>query len=685
MSAFKYFIILVLMPFSILCQTPENANNWFWGNGNHIKFMKNTIEYENLSNVDFTESTTSYSDSIGNLIIYYNNTNIYDKFNNVIENGSNIKGYFSSSQSSLILKHNYNDSILFLITNIPCNLSLDEGVYLTKIRYKNNSLIVIEKNIKLSNKATEKLNAVQHHNGNDIWIVSHQCDNNVFDFFLLQKNGVSKCWKSQSIGSVINGNSTTASYLKFSYTGDFLAHTTFNKGTLELFKFNNKEAVLSDSVLLYESFTLGVEFSPNEKYLYLRQAINNNYSQFNISNFNSNSIGNSKRILYSNNNPMFGNSLQLGPDKKIYFSMRDSLFLGCIQEPDKTYDSCKFNTRYLSLNGNKSYSELPNFNQSYFYTPAVNYSYELNCTKNRVQFWGKDTFGANSHTWHSRQRYPNGNWELIGNTKDINYTFADTGTYEVRYIASNGNKADTVVKSILLYDKIKKGFLGKDTVFAQGDIINKTLIAPSPNHCVRWYDLTPNPSPKERGTGSSLLIDSVGTYICKVTNQAFCEVWDTIVISECINNLHEPSLFRSRDTLRTWHLNADSFVWYRNNQVYHISKEPFLALTDTGTYRVEAAKKGHCNSGSIGTNYVQRLNVKGIRIEDLGIKVFPNPSSGVVRIESNNSFKFEVFDISGRVIDKGENNNELSLPKGIYFLKFDVSGYKVTEKLIVLN
>lgn len=118
----------------------------------------------------------------------------------------------------------------------------------------------------------------------------------------------------------------------------------------------------------------------------------------------------------------------------------------------------------------------------------------------------------------------------------------------------------------------------------------------------------------EKSSRSTLLADSVGTYICKVTNQAFCEVWDTITINECINNLQQPSLFRSRDTLRIWHINADSFVWYRNNQLYIITKEPYLALTETGTYRVEAAKKGHCNSSSIGQLLVNKLSVLGVRI-----------------------------------------------------------------------
>ncbi len=327
----KITIFFFALNFLLLSsQNPKNANHWFWGKGNKISFNINSINYENNPIEDYTESTTSYSDSQGNLIVYYNNTSVYNKFHNVIINGNNIKGYFSSSQSSLILKHNQNDSMLFLITNIPCNVNLEEGIYLTKIKYKNNILTVVDKNIKLNNSATESLNAVMHKNGNDIWIISHQCDNNIFDMRLLTKNSILECSNNQTIGSVIDILSVGASYLKFSPSGKFLVHSTGRKGTLELYKFNNERGILSDAIVLSQSYSSGIEFSSNEKYLYTHQAFNNYYSQLTINKYIKDSILNSKKILYSNNTPMFGNSLQMGSDKRIYFSMRDSVYLGSI-------------------------------------------------------------------------------------------------------------------------------------------------------------------------------------------------------------------------------------------------------------------------------------------------------------------------------------------------------------------
>ena len=254
---------------------------------------------------------------------------------------------------------------------------------------------------------------------------------------------------------------------------------------------------------------------------------------------------------------------------------------------------------------------MPTFNQSYFHTPSIDYKYELNCISNNIQFWGKDTFKATTYNWQIKKngKPAEGNYA----TKNINHTFTDTGKYEVRYIASNSNRQDTVIKIISIYPKVNKHFLGKDTAYPQGTTFNKILKSPVGMHCQLWQD----------NIGlSTYKADTAGMYICKVTNKSFCEVIDTIVISECINSLSQPSLYRSRDTLYTYQQSADSFVWYRNNIQYRITKEPFIRLTDTGTYRVEATKKGYCNRSSIA-NYVNKLGISSIQLGDFNIQLFP--------------------------------------------------------------
>ncbi len=687
---FNLFIIFLLSFSNIFSQSFFNARVWCFGIGNKIEF-NDSLNFSN-SQINSDESSSSICDANGNLLIYTNGNSVYNKYDKIIRNGNDVGFKLSnntttSKMGSILITHYDNKDSFVYLFNTDYEGGSNGLVYSKISTYSNNDSgeVIISKK-KLIGPVNESISAVNHSNGRDIWIVCHSFGDDFFYAFLLTKNGISLCPIVSKIGlsHCKSGISCAQVAMKFSPNGEKIATQSFAFNTTQVFQFDATNGVIHNNIYNYSghiSYTF--EFSKNSNVIYLNKS-NLGIDKVNLIN---------KQIVGANSELKSVTGIQIAIDGNIYICKYPTKDLFVIRNTENENDSIqifKLNNKLIN-NG----LTLPSFNQSYFFTPAINYNYEMNCIKNSIQFWGKDTFGANVHTWQVR-KLAVGNWQLGGSNKNINYTFADTGTYEVRYIASNGNKVDTVVKSIVLYDKIKQDFLGKDTTYVQGDVINKTLFAPTPNHCVRWWyskDLTPALS---KGEGVNLVADSVGTYICKVTNQAFCEVWDTIVISECINNLNQPSLFRSRDTLRTWHLNADSFVWYRNNQIYKITKQPFLALTDTGNYRVEAAKKGHCNRGSVGQILVSKLNVNVIGIENLGIRVFPNPSSGLVKIEGEVGFSLEIRDVLGRVIEqlKYEDQNsspllgrgvrsEVFLPKGIYFFHFDVGAYRSVEKVVV--
>lgn len=682
MSKTKFICLLVILITLFNLKAQKEANQWFFEQHNGLDFNGDSVKYLDNSQIGKNESSSSICDKNGQVLFYTNGITLYNKYNQIVKNGTDLGFPFNpnettSRQGTLILKHPDNEELVYLFSSDFRGRSGGLVFSIVSIQGNNDSGEVISKKHKLTGAINEPISAVNHHNGRDIWIVCHSFGENYFHLYLLKKDGLVNCSVLNEIGSLHDGfyQSMAQVNLKFSPNGEMINQHESFWGTTETLTFDSQSGEIKKiKYTNYLAFVSGFEYSSNSKKLYLCEP-DSGLAQIDL-------VSLKKVRILTIAESFIPEQIQLAPNGKIYGAMYNSKDLFVINRPNEEGDSCNVIIKKNFLQNN-NITAMPNFNQSYFYTPAINYTYEMNCTKNSIQFWGKDTFGANSHLWQVR-KLAIGNWQLGGSTKNINCTFSDTGTYEVRYIATNGTRADTVVKSIVLYDKIKQGFLGKDTAYAQGDLINKTLFAPVPNHCVRWYfDKLSTGSFKEKGSSSSLLADSVGTYICKVTNQAFCEVWDTIVISECINNLNQPSLFRSRDTLRTFHLNADSFVWYINNEVYKITKQPFLALTDTGTYRVEAAKKGHCNSSSIGTNYVQRLNVKGIRIEELGISVFPNPSNGNISIQSQNPFKMKINTVLGQTIYERENINNIHLPKGIYFLHFVVGEYRSVEKVIV--
>ncbi len=664
----SFLLCLCITSYSIV-RSQNQGNQWYFGKNAGIMFDDTGIAILSDGKINTFEGCSSISDKNGNLLLYSDGNYVWNKYHKVVKNGYGLLGHFSSTQSVLIINHPDNDSLYYIITTpFAYNYKVGMRYSVLNINSNRDSGVVLDKNIFLSTNSTEKLNAVNHANNRDIWIVGHQYGNNTLFGHLLTKNGFIDCTVFSNAGESLTSNPPEAQgNMKFSHDGRWLVNTYIYDNLsdyFELFSFDNtKGSIISHHLFPDYALPYGAEFSPNLKYLYITG--DDDLIQINLNDLSINEI---LKIPVGRS----CNSLQIGKDRKIYCARNDSMFLGVINSPDSLGLKCNFKPKGLFLNGRQSQFGLPNFNQSYFYTPAINYSYEMECIGNSIKFWGYDTFSASVHQWEVR-KLGIGSWQSISSSKNFTYTFTDTGRYEVRYIASNGTRQDTVSKTITLYSKIDKHFLGKDTVYASGGSFIKTLNAPYGMHCQLWQD----------NSGlSTYTADTAGVYICKVTNKAFCEVTDTIVISECINNLTVPSIYRSKDTLYTYQQLADSFVWYRNNVQYKITKEAFIKLSDTGTYRVEAAKKGHCNRSSTVAS-VTKLGVQRLSIQDFNIRVYPNPSSEIVFIQSEKEYKLVVTDIAGKTILETESS-QLSLPKGVYFFRFNIEGTVVTEKVLVL-
>jgi len=661
-------IILIITNFSLFqVKAQKEAWNWHFERFNGLDFSGDTLKTLAGCQFGLSESSSSISDINGNVLFYSNGITLYNRFNRIVKNGTDLGfpagiNYTTSQLGTLLLKHPDNDSLIYLFSTDFQGKSGGVIYSIIQIHGNNDSGVVIKKRIQLlKGPLNEPVAAVNHQNGNDIWIACHRFGGETFYRFLLTKDGLSRCQVTSNIG--IGHYVSAQVVLKYSPNGQFLTQNELSWGQTETFQFNSEEGSINDTIYInYLNLISGFEYSPNSRFLYIHEW-DSGLAQIDL-------INKEKRRLtnFNVNTNLF--QLQLGPDGRIYGVIEGTRDLLIIDKPNLVGDACNLIIKKnFLLNGGEW--GLPNFNQSYFYTPSIDYKYELNCISNNIQFWGNDTFNATTHLWQIKKqgKSAEGNYT----TKNFSHTFSDTGKYEIRYIASNGSRQDTVIKTITLHPKINKHFLGKDTAYAQGTTISKLLKVPADMHCQLWQD----------SSGlSTFTAVTAGVFICKVTNQSFCEVTDTVVISECINNLTTPSIYRSRDTLFTYQALADSFVWFKNNVQYRITKEPFIKLTDTGNYRVEAAKKGHCNRSS-AANWVNRLGTHTIQLSELNIKLYPNPSLGTIFIFAEKEFELTISDITGRTIFSCTSPKQVTLQNGIYFFNFLVEGNRVTEKVVI--
>jgi hypothetical protein len=610
------------------------------------------------------EGSATISDTAGNLLLYTDGITVWNRFHDTIAVG--LLGHESSTQSATICKHPDNDSLYYIFTT-PFVLDFG-GLHYTLVNIYSNGGKgkVIKKNILLYSSSAEKLTSVYHQNNRDLWVIGHTYIDNIFMSYLIKENGLINCPVLSPAGTILNYNinfrPNCEGYLKASHNSRFIANTLLDSKKVEIFTFSNNNGKIN----FYKSIKLnfqpyGLEFSENDSNLIIT-GFTSDTNYICIYGISNNTIRLIKKFKMGN----VIQSVQLSGNGLIYLTYHDSTYLTAIDNPNY-YSISGINPVKKDSTFNRINYGLPNYIQSYFYTPSIDFAYNYDCISNSIKFEGRDTFYSTTHYWQIKKG--NKPVEASYSKKNISHSFSDTGNYQIRYIAVNGNRNDTIIKTISIYPKIAKQFLGKDTTYAVGSTISKQLKAPNGMHCQLWFN--------DSSGLSSYTADTTGVFICKAISQSFCEVIDTITISECINSLAIPSIYRSKDSLYTYSQLADSFVWYKNNIQYSITKQPFIKLNDTGTYRVEAAKKGHCNRSS-ATQNVNKLGIRYMTLLEAGISIYPNPVSDILNIifQQQGDYQITLFNPFGKTIYSlhtatNGSINLCSLPAGVYLVQIN--------------
>lgn len=570
------------------------------------------------ANISSREASSSINKVNSDSLLYYATPNvIYNDSGEVVQSG--LYGHHSAAQGALFLRHPDNDSIIHLFTSDQVNSKLELGLY-HHILTESGTLLC--KNDTLLYHRTEQLSSVNHNNNRDVWLAVHKSLSDSFYFYLLQQDGIIDCPVIYASGLSYADFWAEGTILKFSPGGRMLAGCLLYASKLELYKFNSELGQITSQIVLDNQYNIySTEFGPGENLIYISTTGIPSLVQYDISNFSKQDIIGSKQVLSSQLDAV--GCVQLGIDGKIYIARRDSGFLSVIQDPNIRGAGCHFEEKGLNLEFGRSRHGLPNFNQSSFYFPAVDFSYRENCHTLEYRFEANDTIGATSFTWKFIS--PNGSKRNSRSGKTITYPFVDTGRWTVQLIASNGTQTDTAEKAITIRPQWENDFLGADTFYCEGSQQSFVLKTPPDMHCVHWMG---DPS---FGQSDSFVAYSPGEYFVKVTNKSFCTTYDTITITS-VPYPAKPNLTRRSDTL---FCDADPgiFQWYRNNVLIEGEEKNRLVLRQNGTYHVVVSKYG-C---SVESNEMVIDNVSVNDIAGYGVKVYPNPASKIVCVDLSES------------------------------------------------
>jgi gliding motility-associated-like protein len=355
-----FIFLLLFISFTGIAQKIDN--NWFFGNYAAINFSNNEPQEVVGSALATLEGSASISDENGNLLFYTNGVTVWNKHNQVMENGTGLNGHRSTTQSALILQNPKDRNIFYLFT--VGEKADKNGLNYHKVDMnKNNGLgAVIFKNKKVLAPVCEKLAGARHANNKAYWVVVKKWETNIFYSYFVTDIGLKDVVISKT-GPVTNDfnndkqNNEAIGYMVFSNSFKMVAlvNNIPQGGEINLYGFDNSSGQLYFYKTIRTSeYVYGVEFSPNEQFIYVT------YDRGEVA-LRQYEISTGKETFKVMANGLQYGALRLAPNQKIYV-VKSGKQLDVIENPNGLGDDCNYKKNVFTFSKATNGYGLPNKN-----------------------------------------------------------------------------------------------------------------------------------------------------------------------------------------------------------------------------------------------------------------------------------------------------------------------------------
>lgn len=359
-------------------QTSRFGNIWYFGevgldfNCNPPRVLRGESKI-----TPWVVGSSTLSDECGDLRFYCNGDTIWDFAHNFIVGPAiPLNGSRQSTQSSVILPHPQDPKKFFFFTVDGDEVNNFNGLSYTELEIGGNPIFPVSNQV-LVRGTNEMVTACSDGNGG-YWVVTKLKGKDEFRSYHVTNTGVD----TSAVRSTAGGTASESGQLKFSPDGRFLAITR----PLQLFKFDIATgAVKNFSLSLGVSSSgfpwlddgTGIEFSPSGSFLYT-----NNFNggvtpgeegvyQFDLRS-DDEMIIRATPLRISPPSTVLKGGFQVGPDGKIYIIEGASVDkLSIIHRPEYLGTDADFEYRFINLRLTSPGTYFPNFNQSWFFEPAL--------------------------------------------------------------------------------------------------------------------------------------------------------------------------------------------------------------------------------------------------------------------------------------------------------------------------
>lgn len=665
-------VFLYILLLFTLTAVSQNANpdrkrtrHWVFGDSNWIEWTDTGAFQHPYSKAAKTEQMAVFTDTAGNLQLYFDSKNIYDSSHNIINGGAFNNGDWSAYRGGIFIPYPNNDSLCYLFYT-TLNTSLNYAL----INWK--SKIVLDKYQLLATKVIEGLAATIHHNNNYYWLVAASRTSDNLLFFLITDNGIIPCPFLQYNANSYIGKTGQCGAL-FSVNGNLVINHNLDNKKLQIAKFNTFNAALSSQIIRIvdePNLVISPEISENEKYIYVNAISAGKLWQYRLSDWKANLIDDlgQKPFRYS-----FGlyrlskNELVSG----FYGSQvsTDTNALTLITNANDSFVSSNYNHDWLKTKHRIKYSP-PNFPSNYFREFRTDFSYIVNCQKAQLQLRAIYDKSATSYIW--KVTLPKGAVTILSGAS-ISLPIKEAGNWTVQLIVKYGNSADTIIKTIPIFSPFAVAALGPDIPVC-ADTVNLTLSIPQHAFCIQWDN---------KGSMFNRSVDTFGTFTLKFYDSNFCVYNDTIVVFKT-TKLPLPVLQQSvKDSLNIENYNASQFLGFvfMLNGKTDTSSVPHYKLNDTGKLAVYVYSKTGCTSDTT------HILIKSLHIDNFNkqnIKLFPNPTQNSATFLPRDTYTYKVYTPQGKMVLCGSGTalDTDRLAAGIFFV--EITNKSTTTQTIKL-
>lgn len=185
-------------------------------------------------------------------------------------------------------------------------------------------------------------------------------------------------------------------------------------------------------------------------------------------------------------------------------------------------------------------------------------------------------------------------------------------------------------------------------------------------------------------TTVNIVVNTSGWYDVTATDVYGCKATSARVRVDVLPGATKPVIVRSGMTLGTATVYS-SYQWYRNGKAISGATNRYYTISFDGDYKVVVSNSNGCYNSSD----VLKLNTNGVSELVAGgeIRLYPNPSDGIIHIESPLKVQVIVRDIQGRQVTSVKDATSIDLQQfsdGMYlFYILDEEGNMLsTEKII---